>query len=546
MTGASGLLRSSAVMAAGTAVSRVLGFARSLVLVAALGLTFASANTFDTANKIPNILYMLLAGGVLNAVLVPQIVRASKAQDGGQEYVNRLITLALAILAVVTLVMTLAAPLLVHAYALRQAPDWLVLSTGFAFWCLPQVFFYGLYTVLGQVLNARGRYGAYMWAPVLNNVVGIAGLLVFIVLYGPGDQGQHEISSWTPTKIAVLGGFATLGVMAQSLVLLWPLHRLGFRYRPVWGFRGVGLGSVRRVAGWTFAAVLVGQVGLLVTTNVANTAERLNRGTALQEATPGAAAYSYGFLLFMLPHSLVAVSLVTALFTRMSAAAGRDSWSTVRDDLSLGLRTVGIFSVLATAGLVVLGVPIGIAITGSTQAGPALGHVVAAMAVGLAGFSATYLFQRVYYAYEDARTPFWIQVPAVAIIIAAGLASLLWLPAEYMVVGVGAGMSLSALVSAGLSAWRLRRTHGDIDGRRVTRTHVRLLLAGLATAAGGALVVHALGDVTASGRLGAVVTCLVGGIVMCLLYLGGLRVLHVEELQMLTRRAGRLGRFVGG
>jgi len=546
VTGASGLLRSSAVMAAGTAVSRVLGFARSLVLVAALGLTFASANTFDTANKIPNILYMLLAGGVLNAVLVPQIVRASKAQDGGQEYVNRLITLALAILAVVTLVMTLAAPLLVHAYALRQAPDWLVLSTGFAFWCLPQVFFYGLYTVLGQVLNARGRYGAYMWAPVLNNVVGIAGLLVFIVLYGPGDQGQHEISSWTPTKIAVLGGFATLGVMAQSLVLLWPLHRLGFRYRPVWGFRGVGLGSVRRVAGWTFAAVLVGQVGLLVTTNVANTAERLNRGTALQEATPGAAAYSYGFLLFMLPHSLVAVSLVTALFTRMSAAAGRDSWSTVRDDLSLGLRTVGIFSVLATAGLVVLGVPIGIAITGSTQAGPALGHVVAAMAVGLAGFSATYLFQRVYYAYEDARTPFWIQVPAVAIIIAAGLASLLWLPAEYMVVGVGAGMSLSALVSAGLSAWRLRRTHGDIDGRRVTRTHVRLLLAGLATAAGGALVVHALGDVTASGRLGAVVTCLVGGIVMCLLYLGGLRVLHVEELQMLTRRAGRLGRFVGG
>jgi len=543
---APGLLRSSAVMAAGTAVSRVLGFGRALVLVAALGLTFASANTFDTANKIPNILYMLLAGGVLNAVLVPQIVRASKARDGGQEYVNRLITLALALLAAVTLVMTLAAPLLVRAYALRQAPDWLALSTGLAFWCLPQVFFYGLYTVLGQVLNARGRFGAYMWAPVLNNVVGIAGLVVFIVVYGPGDEGQHEISSWTPTKIAVLGGFATLGVMAQSLVLLWPLHRLGFRYRPVWGFRGVGLSSARRVAGWTFAAILVGQVGLLVTTNVANTAEKLNRGTALQEATPGAAAYSYAFLLFMLPHSLVAVSLVTALFTRMSAAAGQDSWPTVRDDLSLGLRTVGIFSVLATVGLVVLGVPIGIAITGSTQAGPALGHVVAAMAVGLTGFSATYLFQRVYYAYEDARTPFWIQVPTVMIIIAAGLASLLWLSAEYMVVGVGAGMSVSALLSAGLSAWWLRRTHGDIDGRRVTRTHVRLLLAGLATAAGGALVVRALNEVTASGRLGAILTCLVGGTVMCLLYLGALRLLHVEELRTLTRRAGRLGRIVGG
>lgn len=544
--GGFGLFRSSAVMAAGTAVSRILGFARSLVLVAAVGLTFASANTFDVANKIPNILYMLLAGGVLNAVLVPQIVRASKAADGGQEFVNRLVTLAVAALFGVTVVLTLGAPLLVRVYAVNQSAEWLALSTAFAFWCIPQVFFYGLYTVLGQVLNARGRFGAYMWAPVVNNVVGIAGLVVFIAVFGRGDGGQHVLESWSPAKIAVLGGTATLGVAVQALVLLWPLRRAGVRYRPVWGFRGVGLSSARRVAVWTFLAVLLGQLGLLVTTNVANTAEALNQGTALQDSTPAAAAYSYAFLLFMLPHSLVAVSLVTALFTRMSHAAGQDDWPTVRDDLSLGLRTVGIFSVLATVGLVVLADPVGIAITGSVPSGGALGSVVQTMALGLTGFSATYLFHRVYYAYEDARTPFWIQVPTVAVIIVVDVLSALLLPAERMVVGVGLGMSLSTIVSVGLSAWWLRRSHGSLDGPRVVRTHVRLLVAGVVAGLAGWVVVRLLADVTLTGRGGAALTCLAAGAVVALVYLVGLRVLHVEELRSLGRRFGRLGRVLGG
>jgi putative peptidoglycan lipid II flippase len=544
--GSAAVLRSSTVMAAGTAVSRVLGFGRSLVLVSALGLTYASANTFDTANKIPNILYMLLAGGVLNAVLVPQIVRASRGPDGGQEFVNRLVTLAVAGLVVVTAGLTAAAPLLVRAYAVNQTTQWLALGTAMALWCIPQVLFYGLYTVLGQVLNARGRFGAYMWAPVVNNVVGIAGLVLFLVLYGRGDAGQHALDTWTPMKVAVLGGTTTLGVVAQALVLIGPLRAAGFRYRPVWGVRGVGLGSARRVAVWTFAAVLVGQIGLLVTTNVANRAEALNQGTALQEATPAAAAYSYAYLLFMLPHSLVAVSLVTALFTRMSHAAHADDWPTVRGDLSLGLRTVGVFSVVATVGLVVLADPVGVAMTGSTTGGLALGSVVAAMALGLAPFSATYLFHRVYYAYEDARTPFWIQVPTVGVIIAADVAAALLLPPEQMVVGAALGMSASAFLSAGLSAWWLRRSHGTLDGPQVVRTHVRLVVAALVAGGAGWLVTHLMRDQTLSGRGGAVLVCAAAGAAVLVVYLVGLRLLRVEELRSLTRRLGRVGRLVGG
>ena len=248
----------------------------------------------------------------------------------------------------------------------------------------------------------------------------------------------------------------------------------------------------------------------------------------------------------MLPHSLVAVSLVTALFTRMSHAAGEDDWPTVRDDLSLGLRTVGVFSVLATVGLVVLSTPVCIAMVGDPVQGRALGSVVAAMAFGLTGFSATYLFQRVYYAYEDARSPFLVQVPTIAVIAVVDVLSLLLLPPRLVVVGVGAGMSLSALVSAGMSAWWLRRSHGHLDGPRVVRTHVRLLVAGLAAALVGGLVVWAMRDLTSSGRAGSALTCLVGGTAMAAVYLVALRLLHVRELRFATDRLGRIGRIIGG
>lgn len=546
MTNQSSLLRSSALMAAGTAVSRLLGFVRSLVLIAALGLTTMAANMFDTANKIPNILYMLLAGGVLNAVLVPQIVRAAKDPDGGRTYINRLVTLSIAALVVVTVLLTLAAPWLVTLYSASVSPQWRAVGIGFAYWCIPQVFFYGLYTVLGQILNAKRHFGAYMWAPALNNIVAIIGLGVFIAMFGRGNQGQHGLDTWDPTKIAVVGSFATLGVAAQALILMWPLWRIGFRWRPVWGVRGVGLRSASTVAMWTFAAAVVAQLGLIVTTNVANRASQLASGTALEGATPGSATYTNALLLFMLPHSLVAVSLVTALFTRMSTNAGTNDWPGVRSDLSLGLRTVGVFSVLATVGLVVLAVPLGTAMTGGDAAsGGALGRVVAAMAIGLTGFSATYLVQRVFYAYEDAKTPFLVTVPQQAIIMLANLASAAWLPPEWMVVGVAAGMSVANTVTALLSAWLLRRRHGGIDGARVLRTHVRLLLAGLAAAGCGWAVLQAL-PWQGHGTGGALLAALIGGLVIVAVYLAGLRLFRVDELgRFLGSRFGLLGRVLG-
>jgi putative peptidoglycan lipid II flippase len=303
------LARSSALMASGTLVSRLLGFVRVALLVAAIGGTAKGigGQVFDVANKAPNNFYILVAGGVLNAVLVPQIVKAFRLPDGGKDFVDRLITIALLVMAGATALITLAAPLVVRLYGgTRWNDDWLALGTAMAFWCLPQVFFYGLYTVLGQVLNARGSFGPFMWAPVVNNLVAIAGTLAFLAIYPDGEL--LSAAAWTPRMVALLAGTATLGVAVQAFVLIWPLHRIGFRYRPRFGFRGMGLASAGRVAGWTFAGVAVGQIAFVPTSKVMTSA-----GYALSEAGVDGAAgnsYSYAYLLFMLPHSLVAVSLV--------------------------------------------------------------------------------------------------------------------------------------------------------------------------------------------------------------------------------------------
>ncbi|WP_029089728.1 murein biosynthesis integral membrane protein MurJ [Brevibacterium album] len=529
----SSLAKSSALMAAGTLVSRILGFVKAALLIVAIGVAVGgTADAFDVANKIPNTLYMLLSGGVINAVLVPQIVRAAKRPDGGKDFIDRLLTLAITALAAITLLATLCAPLLVQLYSSpRWSDDQRALAVAFAFWCLPQIFFYGLYTMLGQVLNAKSNFGPYMWAPALNNVISIAGLATFIALFGRGDNGEHPIVSWDGTMIAVLAASATLGVMGQALILLWPLARIGYMWRPRFGFRGVGLGRAGHVAGWAFAMMLIGQLAFVVTSRVASTAT--SDGT---EASASNAAYTTSYLIFMLPHSIVAVSLATALFTQLSTyAADRDADS-VRTSLGLGLRLVGFVNVFAMSGLMVLSVPAAMVITGggSMANAQALAPVVVTMLAGLVPFSANYLLQRVFYAYEDAKTPFWVQVPATLVTVAGVLCAGALLPTTWIVAGIGLAMSTGYLVSTVLSAVLLRRRLGTLGLGPVLIAHAKFLLAGVVSGCSGFLVLHALGQEAYSSLPRAFVTCvlLAGG--MLVVYAGLCWLLRVRELHQIT------------
>ena len=196
--------RASAMLASGTFVSRILGFAKAWLLVQAIGVVTVGAYAYGTATIVPNAVYAIIAQGILNAVLVPQIVRASVHVDGGRAYINKLVTLGMVVFAAVAIVATLLAPVLVTLFGVRG--DAVGLATAFAYWSLPQIFFLGLYTLLGEVLNARKSFGPFTWAPVINNIVAIVMLGVFIAAFGAAATGF--LSSPKPNSTRRSSGFS--------------------------------------------------------------------------------------------------------------------------------------------------------------------------------------------------------------------------------------------------------------------------------------------------------------------------------------------------
>ncbi|WP_248616827.1 murein biosynthesis integral membrane protein MurJ [Paraoerskovia marina] len=558
--GGSSLGRSSAVMAAGTAVSRGLGLVRNMLLVGAVGATGLAADAFDVANKIPNIFFAILAGGVLNAVLVPQIVRAY-TQRNPEERIGKLLTLAMTFILAITVLLTLGSSIIIPLYAGDSWSDpQLALAITFGYWCIPQLMFYGLYTLLGQVLNARRQFGPFMWAPVVNNLVSIAGFAVFIAIYGPAATGQvDDLSAWDGPKIALLAGTATAGIALQALVLFVPLYRGGFRWRVAFGFRGIGLRSAGQVAGWTFGAVLLEQLGVLMITRIAAAAPgtALSQGfgpfadaagssaliTGVVAASPeayvvaGPAAYSQALMIYLLPHSLVTVSIATALFTGMSAAANARDTAAVRADLSRGLRVIAVFTIFATAVLIVLAHPVTklLVPTGSPASIVAISQVLVAMSIGLFPLGGMVLMKWVYYAYEDGRSVFLIQFLGTVLLLAAAYGATAVLDARWWVVGIAGAMSLSNILVIILRAAGLRKRLDGLDGARVLRLLVRVLVASLVASGAGWLALQPFGDLYGLSWTRALLVAGCAGLVMLAVYLLLLRIMHVRELDDLAR-----------
>lgn len=541
-----GLARATAVMAAGTLVSRVLGLVSRAILAALLGTAAINlaANSFDVANKLPNLIYALVAGGALNAILVPQIVRADRDGPRGREFLDRLFTMATAGLLLLTVLLTLLAAPLVSLYTGGgwAAPEF-DLAVLFALWCLPQLFFYGIYTLFGQLLNARGSFGPYMWAPVVNNVVAITGLLLFWGLFGPQDTSDPR--SWTPTMIALLAGSATLGVAAQAAVLVWPLRRIGFSWRPRWGLRGVGFRTAGVVAAWTFAGIVVSQLVFVLVSRVGAGALAETRGTAEAAVTASNAAWTFAFLLYMLPHGLLAVSLVTAVFTRVSGAAQAGDTDGVARTTRSMMRVLLVGMTLPAAGLVLLGPEItALLFQQLDDQAYVVGTVIVAMALGLPFFSVLYLVRRVFYAYEDGRTPFVITLATAGVWAAGTIASPLVLPPTLWVAGVAASMSLGEVAGLVVAVWLLHRRTGGLGVRGFLWVLLRLALV---LAVVGPLSVLAADTVGGTGsRVEALLSLVVGGSVLVVGYLAGTRLLRVGETTELIRTLTSRFRRAGG
>lgn len=524
------LVAAGLVMAAGTMVSRVLGFGRALMIALVLGVLTRQGDMFTIANTVPNSIYILLAGGALNTVFVPQIVRAIKHdEDRGEAYTNRILTATLLGLTVITVAVTALAPAIIWLYT---NSDWHTAALApqlhsmvmLAYLCLPQIFFYGAYTLVGQVLNARGVFGPMMWAPLVNNVIAIAVLGFYLLVWGAGgDPG----AAFTLGQELTLGIGATVGIAAQAAILIPFMHRAGFRYRPRFDLRGTGLGHTFSLARWTFGFVLVTQLGVLVLT-------RLASGATVSGEGAGWNAYNQAYLLWILPHSLVTVSLVTAMLPHASSLAADGDDAGVRTEATRTIRLAMSAVVPVTAAFIALAMPLASILLGwgprSAGATAPVAWTLIAFAIGLVPFTVQYVCQRTFYAMEDTRTPFLQQCLIVLVNVLVAIALVLpFHRSEWIAPALALSYSFAYVVGVIVSFRTLAVRLPGLPGLAVLRHGLVLLLAVAPATVAAWAISWGFGHWSTSQPV-RLLGLVVAGLVAVPLFIAAARLLRIAEV----------------
>ena len=479
------LLGPSTVMATGTVVSRITGIARDIALAAALGFYLVS-DAYSLGNSLPTLIYILVVGGALNAVFIPQLVRRmEKDDDGGNAYTDRLITLTGSVLLALSILAVVAAPWIVDLYTPEDYPQSQYdLAVAFARLCLPQIFFYGAYTMLSQVLNTRGTFGAPMFAPIANNIVAITTFVLFIIVAGTSAAADGAL---TTGQVLLLGIGTTAGVVVQATILLPVLGRAGYRWRPRFDWKGQGLGKAAKLAGWTVGLVLANQITYVVITRLAAQA---NVDAAASGATAaGITTYQKAHLVFMLPHSVITISIVTALLPALSRLAHEGKLKEVGEDVAGAMRLVAALVVPIAAMLFVLGSDVSVLLFGygaaTTDQAAVMGDVVSIFMIGLLPFTLFYVLLRGFYAMEDTRTPFVVTVIFSVIM----LVLVLWLFAFLtdlgvtsaggpQIAGIALGYVLAYWCGFVVLWWWLAHRLGSLQSGATAWVLLRLLIAG--------------------------------------------------------------------
>ncbi|MDT4904450.1 MAG: putative peptidoglycan lipid flippase [Pseudonocardiales bacterium] len=508
-----GLMAASGSMAVASLASRITGFLRSILILAALG-TGAVGNAYNSGNNLPNMIYELLLGGVLSSVLIPLLVHAqSEDDDNGVAYTQRLLSIATAALGVMTLLAVLAAPLIASGFV--QAGPKRELTSIFATLLLPEIFFYGLGAMFIAVLNIRHVYKPGAWSPVLNNVIMIVTVLVFWLLPGPATLNP---ATMTTAQILVIGIGTTVGIAGQALVLIPALKRAGFTWQ--WRFRArpSEVGRMREVgslAGWVLAYVVVSQIGVTVIQKVGND----NGGFSI---------FTNADLLFQMPYGILVVSLLTAIMPRMSRAAVRGDNESVIEDLSLGARLSAVALIPVTAGLIVLGPAMTVTLFayGNTTIANAhlIGSTLAWSAFGLFPFALVMLQLRVFYAMRDGKTPtlinaFMVGTKVILVIVSNHVfqaprgTNVDVHPSVHAVQWLSISTSLSYVVGAIVGHIVLTRRLGHLGFRSVLRTVGQIAFA----SAIGGLVAYGIvlwsRNLLGGARFGSWAGLVVGGLV---------------------------------
>ncbi|ADH70236.1 integral membrane protein MviN [Nocardiopsis dassonvillei] len=522
------LARSSAIMALGTIVSRVTGFVRTIILAAAIG-TQLLGDAYQTAGMVPYMVYDLLIGGLLASVFVPFLVKRRKLDaDGGDGVEQRLVTLMLLVLFALTLVSVLVAEWFIRIYAGGFSGAQYEVSVVLARYLVTQIFFIGASGLASAMLNARNRFGAPMWAPVLNNVVIIGVCVWFLNLAGPGRTPETV----TDGQLMLLGLGTALGQVVQAAVLVWALAAAGFRWRPRLDLRGSGLGEAAGAASWMMLYIVVAQVGALVSTNVATRAGALAADAGF-ESGAGIAAYKFASMLFQLPYAVIAVSVITALLPRMSehVAAGRKDQ--VRSDFSRGFRLSSVLIAPLSVAMIVFAIPFCVLIyaQGSTSAedAAAIGRILMVFCVMLIPFTLFQLQMRVFYALGDTRTPALVSIPSEIAHATTAIGLLFLVEPQHVVVWLPVPYGLYYVVGSVIMWYMLHRRLNGLDGRRTAATLLRLHLAAAPSAAFGVAMIYLFRDLPGEVWPGLAAMA-AGGAVGAVLFVVTAKLLKVTEV----------------
>ena len=504
-------------MAVGTIFSRITGLGRNLLLVAALG-TAIIGDTFQVANTIPTVVYILVAGGALNAVFVPQIVREMKKPDGGNAFVSQLATATFTILAIATAIGVLAAPLVVRLYAAKFGGSGLEtefeLTVLFTRYCLPQILFLGLFTLFGQIANARGSFGPMMWAPILNNLVVIGVLIGFIAIAPNAQDGVISTSAKT-----LLGLGTTFGAFVQAAILIPVIVKSGVRLRP--NFHWSSLGKSAHLAKWTMIFVLINQAGFVVIVNLATAASVRAKESGIDVGV-GFTPYQNAHFIFLLPHSIIAVSLVTALLPRISRLAADTQISNVRDEIQQTLLNLYSLIIPAAFAMLFLGQPIAhLIFAGSNSADASqIGMILSGFALGLIPFCSSYVMLRGFYAFEDTKTPAAITLLMNIVTILCATISYFVLPIRFITVGIAVSFGIGYLSSSLLARFLLSKRIGLLSLRKEL---LSILLISFIAFAPGLLISSQLESLLNSGApnaLTSLLTLVVAGAIALPIFLG--------------------------
>ncbi|WP_433870713.1 murein biosynthesis integral membrane protein MurJ [Saccharopolyspora sp. CA-218241] len=516
------LLKATGSMAIATLISRATGFLWKLLLAFAVGFGVVN-DSFTVANTLPNSIFELLIGGVLTSIVVPVLVRAQKSDpDGGQRFTQQMMSIAIVVLGIGTVLSLIAAPALTWVMVTESDGSNPELVTALAYLLLPQIFFYGISALVGAILQSKQTFSPPAWAPVVNNLVVIATILAYMAL--PGQITVDPVRM-TDSHLLVLGVGVTLGVVAQALIQLPALRRTGFRFRWRFGWDS-RLGEFGGLALWTVGYVAVSMIGLVALTRVATAAEVGSWST-----------YNYVWMLLQLPYGVIGFSVMTAILPRMSAAAADQDYERVKGDLSLGNRLSTAMLLPISGVMTGLGVPLGtalFALNGSGEDASTLGVALAVSSFGVLPYAITMMQMRTFNALKDARTPTLIMVVMTAAKLLMALAVSALLPPERVVYGLTFINSLSFVVGWLVGEAWLRHRLGPLGSRRFLVTLGKTLVASVVGGGLSFLCAWLIGAGQIGGQVGAAVAwvqLVVGAVVGFAAIFGLMALLRVAELQ---------------